>query len=544
MDELIYMAVAEIANLEAVLTLAWVQDGISDTEYEALDRLGALDYRNTETLSAVLTLPWVQDGVSETEYDIIDWLRRLSYGAPEAAHQVLTMPFLDSPDTTDVLALRGMNELADQGALDALAEHPLFWDGVTEDDTILIAASGTLYSTPDEIRHVLDLGAAAIETASLGTNLTPNLKISIVRTDSPAKPDTIEATRDLVEFVENTMGLPLLVNHVIIVLNEEAVTDKYAGTNYGFAFSYLPKYEQQQGTPEWRFIQQGFVHETAHYYWRGNEGWIDEGLANTVEYLFGRENGLSRGQQQPDGEGCEAHDLAMLSEWNPESNDWQRYHCNYYLGQLFFQELLESMDAGTFREKLRQLYQLSLEAQEADRTPGIAEVRQVFPDQAEIIDRHWSGKMNAPENRPFDEGHDRTNHALIQWTQPPTYDGSNSVSLEGVLLDDAMLVNDTPKRGGYPNFSLYTADGEWVGSILPGLTSGKWTLDDPGDTVAGKYLVYPETRSFIIEFPFPQKLEGAPSDYVVAVWGFQDSNRTPTIGENLDLLDYARIRVP
>ena len=578
-DELIYMAVAEIANLEAVLTLAWVQDGISDTEYEALDRLGALDYRNTETLSAVLTLPWVQDGigdadyeavdalavldyrspastplvltkpwvqdgVSETEYDIIDWLGRLSYGAPEAAHQVLTMPFLDSPDTTDVLALRGMNELADQGALDALAEHPLFWDGVTEDDTILIAASGTLYSTPDEVRHVLELGPAAIETASLGTNLTPNLRISIIRTDNQPRPGTIEATRDLVEFVENTIGLPLPVDHVIIVLNEEAVTDKYAGTNYGFAFSYLPKYEQQQGTPEWRSIQRGFVHETAHYYWRGNEGWIDEGLANTVVYLFGRENGLSRGQQQPHREGCEAHDLAMLSEWNPESNDRERYHCNYYLGQLFFQELLESMDAGTFREKLRQLYQIYLEAQEADRTPGIAEVRQVFPDQAEIIDRHWSGKMNAPENRPFDEGRDRTNHALIQWTQPPTYDGSNSVSLEGVLLDDAVLVNDTPKRGGYQNFSLYTADGEWVGSILPGLTSGKWTLDDPGDTVAAKYLINPETRSFIIEFPFPQQLEGTPSDYVVYVWGFQDTSRTPIIGENLDLLGYARVRVP
>ena len=275
-DELIYMAVAEIANLEAGLALSWVQDGISETEYEALDRLGALDYRNIKTLSAVLTLPWVQDGigdadyeaidalavldyrspastplaitvpwvqdgVSATEYDIKDWLGRLSDDAPEAAHQVLTMPFLDSPDTTDVLALRGMNKLADQGALDALTEHPIFWDGITEDDTILIAASGTLYSTPDEIRHVLELGPASIETESLGTDLTPNLKISIVRTDSPAKPDTIEATRDLVEFVENTMGLPLSVGRTGRNQEPKLIPRSLRPTAWGWCTSERPR---------------------------------------------------------------------------------------------------------------------------------------------------------------------------------------------------------------------------------------------------------------------------------------------------------------
>ena len=439
-----------------------------------------------------------------------------------------------------------MNKLADQGALDALTEHPIFWDGITEDDTILIAASGTLYSTPDEIRHVLELGPASIETESLGTDLTPNLKISIVRTDSPAKPDTIEATRDLVEFVENTMGLPLSVDHVIIVLNEEAVTDKYAGTNYGFAFSYLPKYEQQQGTPEWRSIQRGFVHETAHYYWRGNEGWIDEGLANTVEYLFGRENWLSRGQQQPHREGCEAHDLAMLSEWNPESNDRERYHCNYYLGQLFFQELLESMDAGTFREKLRQLYQLSLEAQEADRTPGIAEVRQVFPDQAEIVERHWPGMMNAPENRGFDEGLDRTNHGLVEWVKYPTFDGGY-VSFKGRLLEDAILSYDleTGRGGGrLPNFSFRWADRrETVGNILPPLPDGRtWNLSGSDSVVASTYILDHATREFSITFQFAGYVDGNPTDYVVIVNGYQDDSRIPTIGRLIDLLSYARIR--
>ena len=39
-----------------------------------------------------------------------------------------------------------------------------------------------------------------------------------------------------------------------------------------------------QDTFEGRVLQQGLAHEVAHYYWRGNEDWIDEGLANTIEY--------------------------------------------------------------------------------------------------------------------------------------------------------------------------------------------------------------------------------------------------------------------
>ena len=82
----------------------------------------------------------------------------------------------------------------------------------------------------------------------------------------------------------------------------------------------------------------------------------------------------------------------------------QSNHCNYYLGELLFLELRESMDDAAFSEKLRDLYQLTLMEQAAGPYPGIAVVRQVFTDQASIVDKHWSGALNAPENRPFDEG--------------------------------------------------------------------------------------------------------------------------------------------
>ena len=545
-DELLWMAVEDVANLDAALRMPWVQDDISELAYKALDKLGYLDTPNPANLYAALNIPWVQDGIYETEYDIIDSLGALDFDATGVVFQLFSMPFLLSPDATDALAIQGMENLADRGRLAALTDHSIFQDGVTDDETTLIAGVGTLRDA-DEIQRVLNPGGAAIETISISTELTPHLKISIVRTDSQSRPGTVESVRDAVEFVEKAVGLPLPVDHVIIMLNDLAVTDKYAGTNFGFAYSYKPKYEAAQGTFEWRHLQTGFVHETAHYFWTGNEDWIDEGLANIVEYQFGLQMGLSHGQLQTKRENCEAHDLEMLSEWDPDRADVDRFHCAYYLGQPLFQDLLVSMGAETFTSSLQEYYRLSLEVQEEDRTPGIAEVRKAFAGQDAIIDYHWSGKLNAPENRPFDEGYERSNHDLIQWQQYPTFvDGV--VELKGVLLGDSILVSKDAmeiSRFGFSAFKLRSVDGGAdLGSILPlPRTDRKWILDDPGDVQAATFAINEAERRFHIRFEFPTAL-GAPEDFVVHVLGYQNADREPTIGSKVDPLGNARIRVP
>ena len=337
------------------------------------------------------------------------------------------------------------------------------------------------------------------------------------------------------------MLLDLPADHVILVLNDKAVIATYGGTHYGFAIGYLPKYEQMRDTPEGREFQQGLAHEVAHYYWRENESWINEGLANTIEYMYGEDNGLSPGELKIRRGDCEAHDLEMLSEWDAPIGNPEEYACNYYLGERLFLELREGLGEAEFSEKLRDLYHLSLTAREARQTAGIATVRQVFNDQAGVVDTHWSGALNAPENRPFDEGADLINHDLIQWDQRPTYDGQE-VSFSGTLLDDAVLSKETLSRAreaGPTNFQLIlAADNAYVGSILPPPESG-WILNDAGDTVATVYQL--DERAFTVTFQFPQ-VPGSPSDYVVLVWGYKDDTRTPTIGANTDPLGKARIR--
>lgn len=263
--------------------------------------------------------------------------------------------------------------------------------------------------------------------------------------------------------------------------------------------------------------------------------------------MYGLETGVSPWllevpRRKASSRECEGHDLEMLTEWNPDQQELDRFHCNYFLGQMLFLDLLNNMSEDEFNAGLRELYRLSLAAKDSGETPGIEDVRLAFQDQAEIVEKHWSGKLNAPENRPFDEGIYRSNHGLIQWDQHPTYDGQH-VTFSGTLLGDAVLSRETigeARRGsGYQNFDLYPAAmGGFEGRILPDGIS--WALHFPGDTIATEYRL--EADTFTIKFPFPTAL-GNPSDYVVHVWGFQDEDKTPVIGEQGDRLGYARIRV-
>ena len=232
----------------------------------------------------------------------------------------------------------------------------------------------------------------------------------------------------------------------------------------------------------------------------------------------------------------------MLSDWKPSTGNPQ-FRCNYYLGQVLFQVMLETLGEDSFNDRLRELYRLSLVEQAADRTPGIKEVRQAFPSQADIINKHWSGKLNAPENRPYDDMAGVVSHDLVEWEQYPTYD-RGTVKLQGKLLHGAVFQDvDLKNSGGgksyYADYLISLASRlDYKGVILP---QGRWILD-PEDTEASTHHYYPATDTFILEFPFPKVL-GNPTDYAVVVLGFPNKRVRDSAGDGeQDILGYARVR--
>ena len=521
---------------QRVANFPWIADGLSETERRTVDELLYLAANDIDTMRSVTELPWVRNSGGILVRGAVRRLRGIAYDNPSASRSIANQPFLRTLESGDVLALEAASTLRARGALDRLTDHPAFQDGITDAETVRVAAAGTLYSAPDEIERMLNPDEYPVETLVTPTPFTPDLRVSIFRSGTQSRPGTAKAIRDAVAFAEDVMQKPLPTNHVIVVLNDDAVLPGAEGTNYGFAVGYSPDYEKPVGTWEQRVLQAGMVHEVAHYFWSGNEGWVDEGLANTFEVIYGMDQGLSRGQLRTHRKDCEAHDLAMLSSWATDQ-DAGPSKCDYYLGQLVFEELFDSVSRNEFQARLRNLYSLTLEKRDADQRPGIGVLRRVFPDQDEIVERHWAGRLNAPENRGFDEGRDRVSHDLVQWDQHPTYE-DGEVSFTGTLLNDAVFSYPATV---YANFFSRPANGsKFLGHILP--PGRNWRLKYPLDVIADSYQL--DGQSFTVSFTFPEALEGVPSDYVVFVSGFQNDTRTPTMGTKVDLLGYARIRVP
>ena len=105
----------------------------------------------------------------------------------QATNSIVAMPFLKSLEIDDVLAIHGLSRLArytGDGRLYALIEHPTLRNGITDDLTTLVAAAATPRD-PDETSRMLDPGYTDIEVLNKGTELSPGLKISIVRAMSP-----------------------------------------------------------------------------------------------------------------------------------------------------------------------------------------------------------------------------------------------------------------------------------------------------------------------------------------------------------------------
>ena len=547
-ERLRYISTDNVETAKTTLELGWVQDGIEDLEFIALHELRYINLNDSRNAALVLALPWVQDGIDdEAEAKTITefaWLR--FYDDSDITASIIGMPFLASIETADTLALRATNTLGSDEKLQVLTSHPMFQTGITDDETPLIAGLGTLVGkkwrdplkdkqkdTDGEIKRVLDRGVAQVETLSAATDLTPNMTVSIVWTDRDPVPGIIEDLLYLIEFTENTIELPLPVDHIIVMLNQAAILEGAGGANHGYAFTFYPESVSDDG------YRGGFVHELTHYYSWG-ESWMHEGMANFAAYRFGLSVGKSEGQSRPTRGECEVHDIEMLSELSPDFfEDYDDFLCNYYLGELLFRDLFRNMGAEAFTASLHELLQLSEKATDEHRTAGIEEIRTAFAGQEHIIEYHWSGKLNAPENRPYDDGW-RAHH-LVEWTNPPTYE-NGYVSFQARLLQEAIFA---PQKGPCMNLALNNNQANEDGIHFAGwiFQSTGWVIG-PTDVLATSCVLDTASRSLTVRFPFSKALEGVPSDYHITLWGFQNADMIPTIySGGSDPLGYARIRV-
>ena len=431
---------------DKLITLPWMQDGISDNETTAIAGLQwltlydpdgsrrSLEGRN-ESIGKALNLPWLQDDVTDREADLMIEMGKFSYGDKESYDvigAVLDMPLMQSADSMDKIVVWALRSLHGQEIISEILSHPRFQGGITEESAPYFVA--VVFTTTEvsetvrrgTIRFLLELGNGEVETLSRGTKLTPDMKVSIFRTRTEPHPELIEGVWKAVEFVEKAMQKKLPIGHVLIDLNGATVLENTGGTHHGHYIAFHGRNEHIDYLR--KAMLMGLAHEVAHYYWRSGRGkgggrtpWVNEGMADTLEYMYGIETGLLEGKPEPERGNCKAHDLEMLTKNEHETEAWELDRCPYYLGSSLFLELLEKLGTAEFNKRIRELhrvYEATNEeelvyvdeatnelivvdrASEAYTHSDIHGVRQVFHDQLDIVERHWSGRMNAPENRP------------------------------------------------------------------------------------------------------------------------------------------------
>ena len=515
----------------AILGLAWVADGLDAGEKGVVDDILYTAVVDSSLAQDLISLGWVADGVGAGEGDAIEEFYFVAHKSLPVARELIGMPFMSGYQPADALALDAISEIIRDGFGANLTSSWVFQAGISDEWALVVAAAGTLGSGT-AISQYLDETAITVESGKYTTTDGQPLVITIIRPEGAAgSADTMEMTRQSVVGVEAVMQLPLPVRHVIIAFDPRSVSADFAGTNHGYAIG-IAEENPNGGQAS---LRNTLFHEVAHYWWGGNINWVDEGMADTIAAAASLAVGDAWEARPNRRKECTARNISALG--HSRRGDGQ-FHCNYYLGEKLFRELQAAMTPADFTAAIQSLYFASRAKpapESADEyRAGIAEVRQAFPEQREIIDLHYDGDLNAPHRWDPDDGINIRHHDAVIWEQKPTYH-NGTVSFSGRLTGEATLVArniDEARQGGSSTFTV-GAGSETIGSILPRQTGNSyWTLEDPADAVAEVFEI--DGGYFSVSFQWPAAA-GEPIGKGISVWGYIDRDRTPSRADSLGI---------
>lgn len=507
------------------MALSWVKDGLDSAEKTAIDYILYSAVVDRSLAQAIIQLPWIADGMEPNETEAVQEIYFVAHENASVAQALVGMPFMVSNEPADVHALNGILEIIRNGLTRNLTSSQVYRNGITDEWTPIIAAAAATESG-SAITEYLNDAAITVETGQYTTGGLP-LTITIVRPENAAAlGGTLNDVYQSVIVTESIMQLPLPTRHVIVVFDPRTVSSGFAGTNHNYAIGI----EEENPDGGRATLQNTLFHEVAHYWWRGNANWIDEGMADTIAATASLAQGDEWVAKPNRRKNCVTQNISDLG--HTRRGDGQ-FYCSYYLGEKLFRALQESMSPGEFTAAIQALYAASQalpkpESQDEYRA-DIEQVRQAFPNQQEIIELHYTGDLNAPHRWDPDDAINFRHHDVVIWIQKPTYQ-NGVVSFSGRLVGDATLVArniDEARQGGSATFTIGEGT-EFLGSILPKLTDGRsWILDDTADVVADRFDV--NGNSFSVIFRWPAGA-GNPIGKLIIVWGYNNTSRTPTLG--------------
>jgi hypothetical protein len=381
----------------AIEALAWVADGVYESEAESVEELINLGAFYPYILFTALSYPWVADGVTGQERDVVESLHAIAQRDSGSAETIGSMPFLNSLEPADYAAMRSLRQLAffEPDTFRRMLAHPSLRPGITDEWAKIVAmASGVQRVNPGLINTLLDTNRISLEQRTLQLPESGETLLLILRT-GPGAARSMDLLETAVRQAEQFMGEPFPTNYIGVLFGD-AVIGSAAGVNVGTHIAIRPKFDVDDGSQEADFSGHVIAHEVAHYYWNGNADWIDEGASDFLASIV--ENVRTGKPVSVTNQPCAAaRNIRALESLNV-NRDSNAFDCNYALGERLFVDLFLSMGNAAFRQGFRTLYLASEVADSAGDmrgTPvGIGQVTASFrasSDQAVVdtVVRRW-----------------------------------------------------------------------------------------------------------------------------------------------------------
>ena len=197
------------------------------------------------------------------------------------------MPFLDSVEDRDMLALMSLDDIAwrDASGFTELMSHPRIKDGITDEETKIIAVLGNhTYSwAPGSAEVLLADTGVYIQERLIELPHTGETLLAVIGVQDP---DTrsMDYLEHAVRTIERFMGEPYPINYLALLYYDNE------SNNAANAFTHLIFMGEDDSLS--RDSHPAVIaHEAAHWYWRGSsEGyqyhnWVSEGSAEFFKII-------------------------------------------------------------------------------------------------------------------------------------------------------------------------------------------------------------------------------------------------------------------
>ena len=398
LSNLEYIARDDVGLAEQLVALPWLVDGLDAVEQTIIERLMWIAREDVGLANAIAGKPWLADDLGSLAARAVSSLYYIKDEDTALARNIVNMPFLETLESTDAAVLEALSWLAytEILALREVLAHPTLQDGITDEWAPVVALMDSVNeAAPAFLRPLLDPEQATVERRYVTLPHSGAVDLAIIRTESGA-PRSMDLLEHSVGSVEKFMGTALPANYVGLLFGT-AVLGYSGGTNYGAYFVMLPKYDAADGSDAADYAGHLMAHEVAHYYWRDNPNWLDEGLAELLASIA--ESERTGAAVTIDYTYCPAGDNIALLERLDAGGVIYDYRCNYALGGQFFLEIYKTLGEAAFRKGLRNLYLTSLVedyADEFDGSPvGIRQIQDAFQSDsavvAPLIDKWYHG---------------------------------------------------------------------------------------------------------------------------------------------------------